>query len=118
MEVQQRALTKEAYDFWLQLKKTTESLGSLFDPFLPKLLETFEAQQRPRSRCSDILAEVQLLEKGFSSVYRIYLLTFVIQSLSSARRIQFSSMTLPPGQYESDHLVRNPIRPGIFNILQ
>jgi len=32
LDVQQRALTKEAYDFWLQLKKTTESLGSLFDP--------------------------------------------------------------------------------------
>src|SRR5688572_4815166 len=31
LEVQQRALTKEAYDFWLQLKKTTESLGGLFD---------------------------------------------------------------------------------------
>jgi hypothetical protein len=32
IEVEQRALSKEAYDFWLQLKKTTESLGSLFDP--------------------------------------------------------------------------------------
>jgi hypothetical protein len=32
LEVQQRALAKEAYDFWLQLKKTTESLGGLFDP--------------------------------------------------------------------------------------
>lgn len=32
LEVQQRALTKDAYDFWLQLKKTTESLGGLFDP--------------------------------------------------------------------------------------
>lgn len=32
VEVEQRAITKEAYDFWLQLKKTTESLGSLFDP--------------------------------------------------------------------------------------
>jgi hypothetical protein len=32
LKVQQRVLTEEAYDFWLQLKKTTESLGSLFDP--------------------------------------------------------------------------------------
>jgi len=31
LDVQQRALSREAYDFWLQLKKTTESLGSLFD---------------------------------------------------------------------------------------
>lgn len=32
LKVQQRVLTEEAYNFWLQLKKTTESLGSLFDP--------------------------------------------------------------------------------------
>jgi hypothetical protein len=32
LEVQQRALTKEGYEFWSQLRKTTENLGSLFDP--------------------------------------------------------------------------------------
>lgn len=36
--VEQRALTKEAYDFWLQLKKTTESLGGLFDPLPSQVL--------------------------------------------------------------------------------
>jgi hypothetical protein len=30
--VKQYALTEEAYNYWLQLKQTTESLGSLFDP--------------------------------------------------------------------------------------
>ncbi len=30
--VQQRTITKDAYDFWSQLQKTTESLGGLFDP--------------------------------------------------------------------------------------
>jgi len=30
--VSQRAISKEAYTFWLQLQKTTESIGSLFDP--------------------------------------------------------------------------------------
>lgn len=30
--VQQRALTKEAYTFWSELRKTTEDLGGLFDP--------------------------------------------------------------------------------------
>ncbi|HEX6892095.1 MAG TPA: DUF4249 domain-containing protein, partial [Chryseolinea sp.] len=32
INVSQRTLTKEEYDFWLQLEKTTESLGGLFDP--------------------------------------------------------------------------------------
>lgn len=36
--VQQRVLTKEAYDFWLQLKKSTESLGGLFDPLPSQVL--------------------------------------------------------------------------------
>lgn len=30
--VRQRALTKEAYTYWLNLQKTTENLGGLFDP--------------------------------------------------------------------------------------
>jgi hypothetical protein len=32
IDVHQRTLTKEEYEFWLQLEKTTESLGGLFDP--------------------------------------------------------------------------------------
>lgn len=36
--VQQRAITKEAYDFWTQLQKTTESLGGLFDPMPSQVL--------------------------------------------------------------------------------
>lgn len=30
--VKQRGITQKAYDFWVQLKKSTESLGGLFDP--------------------------------------------------------------------------------------
>jgi len=30
--VKQKALTREAYDYWLNLQKTTENLGGLFDP--------------------------------------------------------------------------------------
>jgi hypothetical protein len=36
--VEQRSLTKDAYDFWNQLKKTTENLGSLFDPLPSKVI--------------------------------------------------------------------------------
>jgi hypothetical protein len=32
IEVEQYALTKEAYEYWELLKKTTENVGSLFDP--------------------------------------------------------------------------------------
>ena len=36
--VKQRALSKEAYDFYFQLKKSTESLGGLFDPMPAQVL--------------------------------------------------------------------------------
>jgi hypothetical protein len=38
MLVKQRTLSKEAYDFYLQLKKSTESLGGLFDPMPAQVL--------------------------------------------------------------------------------
>jgi hypothetical protein len=36
--VEQQSLTPEAFDFWQQLKNTTESLGGLFDPLPAQLL--------------------------------------------------------------------------------
>ena len=38
MLVKQRALSKEAYDFYFQLKKSTENLGGLFDPMPAQVL--------------------------------------------------------------------------------
>jgi len=38
IEVEQRVLSREAYDFWIQLEKTTESLGGLFDPLPSQVL--------------------------------------------------------------------------------
>ncbi|PZR33138.1 MAG: DUF4249 domain-containing protein [Azospira oryzae] len=38
MLLQQRGLTEEAYNYWDQLKKTTENLGGLFDPLPYQLL--------------------------------------------------------------------------------
>jgi Domain of unknown function (DUF4249) len=38
IEVEQRSLTKDAYDFWNELKKTTENLGGLFDPLPSKVI--------------------------------------------------------------------------------
>ncbi len=36
--VKQQSLTKEAHNFWTQLKKSTESLGGLFDPLPSQVL--------------------------------------------------------------------------------
>jgi len=36
--VKQQSLTKDAYNFWTQLKKSTESLGGLFDPLPSQVL--------------------------------------------------------------------------------
>ena len=45
--VQQRSLTKEAYDFWVALKKSTESLGSLFDPLPSQVLGNMYSKNDP-----------------------------------------------------------------------
>lgn len=37
INVQQRALTREAYEYWQELKKNTENLGTLFDPMPSQL---------------------------------------------------------------------------------
>jgi hypothetical protein len=44
MLVKQRALSKEAYDFYSQLKKTTESLGGLFDPMPSQVLGNIHSE--------------------------------------------------------------------------
>jgi hypothetical protein len=40
--VEQQSLTPEAFDFWQQLKNTTESLGGLFDPLPAQLLSNIK----------------------------------------------------------------------------
>ena len=45
--VKQRALTREAYNFWVQLKKSTESLGSLFDPLPGQVLGNLYSNTDP-----------------------------------------------------------------------
>jgi hypothetical protein len=65
--VQQQTLTKEAYIYWLNVKKTTESLGSLFDP-LP-------AAVRGNIRCVTNTAEpvIGFFSVGSVSSKRIYI---------------------------------------------
>lgn len=42
--VKQQSLTKEAYNFWTQLKKSTESLGGLFDPMPSQVLGNIHSE--------------------------------------------------------------------------
>jgi hypothetical protein len=42
--VRQRGLTREAYNFWDQLKKSTENLGGLFDPLPSQLVGNVHAE--------------------------------------------------------------------------
>lgn len=44
MLVKQRALSKEAYEFYSQLKKSTESLGGLFDPMPAQVLGNLRSE--------------------------------------------------------------------------
>jgi hypothetical protein len=41
VNVQQKAITEEAYNYWLQLEQTTEKLGGLFDPMPSQITGNF-----------------------------------------------------------------------------
>lgn len=45
--VRQYALSKEAYDYWLNLKKNTENLGSLFDPQPSQVIGNIRCVSQP-----------------------------------------------------------------------
>jgi len=46
--VTQYSITKEAFDYWKQLKKTTEEIGTLFGPLPSQLTGNFSSIQNPK----------------------------------------------------------------------
>lgn len=46
--VQQRALDEESYSYWLQLQRTTENLGGLFDPLPSPVTGNVKSVNNPR----------------------------------------------------------------------
>lgn len=65
--VHQRSLSKEAYDFWSQLKKTTENLGTLFDPLPSQVTGNMHSQTDPNEYV------LGYFSGGFVSKKRIFL---------------------------------------------
>jgi len=65
--VKQYGVTKEAYDYWLQLQQNTESLGTLFDPQPSQLTGNI--------KCSSDLSEPVLgfFSAGTTSEKRIFI---------------------------------------------
>lgn len=47
IQVQQRALDESSYNYWLQLQRTTESLGGLFDPLPARVTGNIRAKNDP-----------------------------------------------------------------------
>lgn len=45
--VQQRSLTEEGYNYWLQLQKTTQNVGGLFDPLPARVTGNFTCVTNP-----------------------------------------------------------------------
>src|SRR5690606_3313027 len=43
----QNALTREAYDYWNELSKTTEATGSIFDPFPSRVTGNIRSASNP-----------------------------------------------------------------------
>jgi hypothetical protein len=50
INVTQQALSEEAYSYWLSLKKTTESVGGLFDPLPSEVRGNITCETNPEER--------------------------------------------------------------------
>ena len=50
IDVRQMALTEEAYTYWLNLFKTTENVGGLFDPMPGEVIGNFTKHWDPSAR--------------------------------------------------------------------
>lgn len=47
IDVQQRSLSEDAYNYWLQLQKTTQNVGGLFDPLPAQVTGNFTCLNNP-----------------------------------------------------------------------
>src|SRR5690606_22122937 len=48
--VSQQAITREAYEYWLQMQQTTETLGNLFDPMPYELTGNIHCTSDPSQK--------------------------------------------------------------------
>jgi hypothetical protein len=61
--VQQQALTPEAFDYWLNLQKTTEQLGGLFDPLPYEVKGNIHCSTDPKKTVIGFFSGSSLQEK-------------------------------------------------------
>jgi hypothetical protein len=67
IEVEQEVLTEEAYDYWINVRKTSESLGGLFDPLPGQVIGNVKGLSDPDERV------VGFVTGGSTSKQRIYI---------------------------------------------
>jgi hypothetical protein len=63
IQVQQQAITQEAYNYWVNLQKTTESLGGLFDPLPSDLKGNIVSTSDPNEPVIGFFTGGSLVEK-------------------------------------------------------
>lgn len=62
--VRQYALTKEAYEYWMSLEKTTESTGGIFDPFPSLVNGNIRCQTDPQESVFGFFSAGSAVEKS------------------------------------------------------
>ncbi|MBL0745162.1 DUF4249 domain-containing protein [Chryseolinea lacunae] len=69
--VEQRTLSKDAYTFWTELQKTTESLGGLFDPLPSQVVGNVHSNDLSEPVLGYFSAGQQKSERLFISFYEL-----------------------------------------------
>jgi hypothetical protein len=50
INIQQRAISEEEYEYWQLIRKTTESLGGLFDPLPSQVISNLQNEEDPKEQ--------------------------------------------------------------------
>jgi hypothetical protein len=106
IEVEQYALTKEAYEYWELLKKTTENVGSLFDPQPSQVTGNIYCLSDPERKAI-----------GFFSIGTVNKKRIFIDSFHKSKVDPFyakcETSTIPVDQKNSGSLLIGPVYKGI-----
>jgi hypothetical protein len=112
INVRQRVLTKEAFDFWEIMRKNTEDIGSIFSP-LPSLIKGNIDPIDPKDP-----AAIGFVSMGKSSEKRHYINVEELRPwpvfIAEYVRCQIFTDTIPPSDYEFEFA--GPNRLPVFQV--
>ena len=115
MQVKQYALTKTAYDYWVNLKKNTELTGSVFDPAPSQLTGNLHSLDDPTEPVLGYISSSSVQQKrNFISTYDLGYWNYTLPQGCFLKVVTADSVNFWFGSSGYEHFV--PVSPkGLFD---